>query len=120
MNTPVRNRIEAVRNVMAREKLDAIFISGTDPHKSEYLSDHWQTRFFVTGFSGSFGEVVITRDHAGLWTDTRYFLQAGEQLKDSGVELHKLRIPEAVPVVDWLLKTLNTGNRVGIDPFTLP
>jgi Xaa-Pro aminopeptidase len=105
---------------MVRENLQAVYISGTDPHRSEYLCAHWQTRKFATGFTGSFGEVVITPDHAGLWTDTRYFLQAEEQLKGTGVELHKLRVPQAIPVTEWLRMNLKEGDRVGVDPLSLP
>jgi Xaa-Pro aminopeptidase len=120
MDNLIKNRITAFRNIMIRENLSALYISGTDPHRSEYLCEHWQTRRFTTGFSGSFGEVIITLDHAGLWTDTRYFLQAEDQLKNSGIELHKLRVPQAVPVVEWLLQNLGKGDRVGIDPVSLP
>jgi Xaa-Pro aminopeptidase len=105
---------------MAVRKLDALYLSGTDPHMSEYLSDHWQIRKFVTGFSGSYGEVVITHHHAGLWTDTRYFLQAALELEETGVTLHKLRVPGAVPACQWLAGHLHPGSRVGIDPGTFP
>jgi Xaa-Pro aminopeptidase len=105
---------------MVRENLRAFYISGTDPHRSEYMCGHWQTRKFATGFTGSYGEVVITSDHAGLWTDSRYFLQAEEQLQGTGVELHKLRVPQAIPVIEWLRNHLNAGDRVGVDPFSLP
>jgi Xaa-Pro aminopeptidase len=112
--------IASLRKIMERESLDAIYLAGTDPHMSEYLCDHWQTRQYVTGFTGSFGEVVITRDHAGLWTDTRYFLQAEEQLKGTGVSLHKLRVSGAVPAVSWMLLNLPEGARLGIDPYSTP
>jgi Xaa-Pro aminopeptidase len=120
VHNQITHRISAFREIMIRENLHALYISGTDPHRSEYLCAHWQTRKFVTGFTGSFGEVVITRDHAGLWTDTRYFLQAEKQLMGTGVELHKLRVPQAIPVNEWLYRHLNDGDRVGVDPFSLP
>lgn len=105
---------------MHEEHLDAIYFSGTDPHNSEYLCDHWQVRRFLTGFTGSFGEVVITSDHAGLWTDTRYFLQAEAELEFSGVEVHKLRIPGEIKVSQWLAENLKPDSTLGLDPFSVP
>jgi len=105
---------------MDRMGLHALYLSGTDPHRSEYLCDHWQTRRFATGFTGSYGEVVITGDHTGLWTDTRYFIQAEEELEGTGITLHPLRVPRAVSVPEWLATQLKAGERVGIDPFSLP
>lgn len=120
MNQNIVNRIEAIRDFMDQRHLDAIYISGTDPHMSEYLCTHWKTREFVTGFTGSFGEVVITRDSAGLWTDTRYFLQAGEELEGTGITMHKLRVPDAIPVPEWLMLNMREGARLGLDPVSLP
>jgi Xaa-Pro aminopeptidase len=120
MKPEITERISALRRIMQRENLDAFYISGTDPHMSEYLCEHWQTRKFFTGFTGSFGEVLITREIAGLWTDTRYFIQAEEQLDGTGITLHKLRVPEAVPVVKWLKLKLRPGARLGLDPLSLP
>ncbi len=115
----IQNRLSALRSIMEKQNLDAIYISGTDPHASEYLPERWKTRAFITGFTGSYGMVVVTRDEAGLWTDTRYFLQAEEQLQGTEIKLHKLRIPGAQPPEDWLKKKLVKGNRIGIDPKTL-
>lgn len=120
MKETIPNRINALRQSMVRHGLQALYISGTDQHRSEYLSEHWQTRRFATGFTGSYGEVLITAGHAGLWTDTRYFLQAEEELHGTGVELHPLRVPHAVPVPEWLATNLDGGDGVGIDPFSLP
>ncbi len=120
MKSQVPERIADLRQAMSLRKLDALYLSGTDPHMSEYLSDHWQIRKFVTGFSGSYGEVVITHHHAGLWTDTRYFLQAALELEGTGVTMHQLRVPGAVPAFTWLADHLHPGSRVGIDPGTLP
>jgi len=114
MNT-IKNRVEAIRSQMKIVGIDAWYISGTDPHGSEYLPDCWQTRAFISSFTGSFGIVVITATHAGLWTDTRYFLQAEEQLKGTDMQLHKLRVPDAVPPEKWLAENLQTGAVVGID-----
>ena len=120
MNQIIAKRIEAVRKYMGRHNLNALYISGTDPHMGEYLCSHWKTREFLTGFTGSFGEVVITMESAGLWTDTRYFLQAEEQLEGTGVTMHKLRVPDAIPVPEWLQQNLPDGSRLGLDPVSLP
>ena len=120
MNQIIVKRIEAVRGYMSRHNLDALYISGTDPHMSEYLCSHWQTREFATGFTGSFGEVIITQESAGLWTDTRYFLQAEEQLEGTGITMHKLRVPDAVPVPEWLRRNLPDDACLGLDPVSLP
>ncbi|MBS7375164.1 MAG: aminopeptidase P family N-terminal domain-containing protein, partial [Muribaculaceae bacterium] len=79
--TTVEN-LEAVRSEMRRVGVDAVIIPGTDPHQSEYINDHWKARDWVSGFTGSNGTAVITLDQAALWTDSRYFLQAEEQLQD--------------------------------------
>ena len=81
---------------------DAVIIGGSDPHSSEYPAERWQQVRFVSDFTGEAGDIVITREHAGLWTDTRYFIQAASQLSGSEIQLHKLRIPEAVPIPRWL------------------
>lgn len=115
----IRMRVKALRLEMLKQNLDAFYISGTDPHSSEYLPSRWKTREFITGFTGSYGMVVITQEEAGLWTDTRYFLQAEEQLKGSGIKLFKLRVPGAVSPENWLAKKLSEGSKVGIDPLSL-
>jgi len=117
---PVSKRIAALREFMEAEETDAIFISCTDPHLGEYMTDRWQVRKFITGFSGSYGSVVVTMDHAGLWTDTRYFLQAEHQLQGSGIAMHKLRVPDSVLPEEWLIANLKPGQRIGIDITTLP
>ena len=120
MEKTIVQRLSALRDIMERESLDAYYISGTDPHMSEYLSQHWRTRRYISGFSGSWGELLVTREMAGLWTDTRYFIQAEEELKGSGIEMHKLRVPEAIPVVQWMKLNLHEGARIGVDPYSLP
>lgn len=105
---------------MAVNNLDGCFISGSDPHFSEYLSEHWQLRRYFTGFTGSYGEVVITREKAGLWTDSRYFIQAEQELAGSGVDLFRLRIPGAVSATEWLSELLPKGSRIGVDPASTP
>jgi Xaa-Pro aminopeptidase len=115
----IQQRLAALRTEMQKLDLDAWFISGTDPHSSEYLPLKWKTREFISGFTGSYGTVVVTKSEAGLWTDTRYFLQAEEQLKGTGIKMYKLRVPEAISPEIWLSEKLNSGNRVGIDAQTI-
>ena len=81
---------------------DAVVISGTDPHNSEYPAPRWKQVEWACGFTGEAGDQVVTPDHAGLWTDSRYFIQANAQLAGTGVELHKTRVPEEVPIPQWL------------------
>ncbi len=79
----INERISELRKVMAEEGLDAYIISGSDPHQSEYTAERWTTRRWISGFTGSAGLVVVTADKAGLWTDSRYFLQAESELQGS-------------------------------------
>jgi len=115
----IQKRLIALRSEMKSLDLDAWYISGTDPHSNEYLPLKWQTRSFISGFTGSFGTVIVTSSEAGLWTDTRYFIQAEEQLKGTGIAMHKMRVPDAVSPESWLSEQLSTGNRVGIDAQTM-
>lgn len=116
----VREKLAALREIMDRESLDAYIVSGTDPHNSEYLPAAWQQREWISGFTGSFGTVVVLKEEAGLWTDTRYFIQAEKQLSGSGIKLHKLRVPDAVDYPEWLASNLPADSRVGIDYFCTP
>ena len=95
-------RIAALRGVMERNGWDAVVVSGSDPHSSEYPAPRWQQVKFLSGFTGEAGDLVVTQDHAGLWTDSRYFIQALTQLEGTGVELHKTRVPGAVGIPQWL------------------
>lgn len=95
-------RINALRQLMMINGWDAVVVSGSDPHASEYPAPRWKQVEWLTGFTGEAGDVVITRDHAGLWTDSRYFIQAVTQLEGTGVELHKTRVPGAVLIPEWL------------------
>ncbi len=117
--TEIRQRLKALRLEILRRNLDAWYISGTDPHASEYLPERWQTRQFISGFTGSYGIVVVAQEESILWTDSRYFIQAEEQLKGSGIKMQKLRVPDAVPPELWLAKKLTRGSKVGFDPQTL-
>ena len=100
---------------MALSDLDVYIIPGTDPHMGEYVPDYWQIRSWLSGFTGSAGTLVITSNFAGLWTDSRYFLQAESELSGSGIELVKLRVPHTPEHVDWVVKNLSVGSRVGVD-----
>ncbi|MBS7156751.1 MAG: aminopeptidase P family protein [Sanguibacteroides justesenii] len=117
MNIP--EKLIELRRIMNRENIAAYIISGTDPHNSEYLPAPWQQRKWISGFTGSYGTVVVTKNEAGLWTDTRYFIQAEKELAGSGIKLHKLRIPGAVDYPQWLAEVLEPGNKVGIDGFCM-
>ena len=96
------DRIEALRGLMARNGWDAVVVSGSDPHASEYPAPRWQQVRWLSGFTGEAGDLVVTMEHAGLWTDSRYFIQAQTQLEGTGVELHKTRVPGEVPIPRWL------------------
>jgi Xaa-Pro aminopeptidase len=111
----IHERISALRNLMEEKGVDAYIIPSEDPHGSEYVTPHWQCRQWISGFTGSAGTVVVTKKMAGLWTDFRYYIQASEELKDSGIELFKFG-KEGVPSFEnWLAKNLERGNTVGID-----
>lgn len=116
----IKNRVAAIRQLLEKSGLDAWYISGTDPHSSEYLPARWRTREFISGFTGSYGDAIITRDEAILWTDTRYFLQAETQLSGSGFTMQKLRVPGAVPSWEWLARNLRPGSKVGVHAESLP
>ena len=102
MSTIYSDRIARVREIMAERGWDAVVIYGTDPHSSEYPAARWKQVEWLTGFTGEAGDVVVTADHAGLWTDSRYFIQAISQLEGTGVELHKTRQPDSVYIPQWL------------------
>ena len=106
-------RIEALRALMSEHGWEAVVLSGSDPHSSEYPAPRWQQVKWLTGFTGEAGDVVVTMDHAGLWTDSRYFIQAMTQLEGTGVELHKTRQPDSVYIPQWL--ALHGIRRVAVD-----
>ena len=104
---------------MQEEGLDAYIIFGTDPHMSEYLPEHWQTRSFIAGFTGSAGMVIVSRDKAALWTDSRYFLQAEEQLDGTGIDLVKMRTVGHPEPAQWLKINLKKGAVAGTDAWSV-
>ncbi|MBP3256859.1 MAG: aminopeptidase P family protein [Bacteroidales bacterium] len=95
-------RVEALRALMRENHWDIVILSGSDPHASEYPSARWKQVEWLSGFTGEAGDLVVTQDHAGLWTDTRYFIQAVKQLEGSGIRLHKMRVPDQVPIPEWI------------------
>lgn len=96
-----RDRIETVRAMMRSKGWDVVIVTGNDPHNSEYSAARWHQVAWLTGYTGE-GDLVVTEDHVGLWTDTRYFIQASQQLPAAGVELHKTRVPGQVLIPEWL------------------
>lgn len=103
---------------MQSKSISAYITYSTDPHSGEYVPAHWESRKWITGFTGSAGTAVITPDNGGLWTDSRYFIQAEEQLTDTGLKLFKERMPETPSIPQWLCRVLKKGERVGIDGYT--
>ena len=95
-------RLGQLRRLMEEKGWDAVVLTGSDPHASEYPAARWKQVEWLTGFSGECGDVAVTRDHAGLWTDTRYFIQASKVLPGTGFVLHKTRVPGAVLIPEWL------------------
>ncbi len=95
-------RILALRSLMKHNGWDAVIITGSDPHASEYTAPRWQQVAWFSGFTGEAGDLVVTMYHAGLWTDSRFFIQAAEQLEGTCIELHKTRVPGAVGIPEWL------------------
>ena len=108
-------RITALRAKMKENKIDAYVIPSSDAHQSEYVNVHWKSREWISGFTGSAGLVVITQDHAGLWTDSRYFIQAETELAGSPVVLHKQGVPHAPEHNAWMRDHLPAGSTIGID-----
>lgn len=106
-------RIASLRSLMAENGWDAVVISGSDPHSGEYPAPRWKQVEWLSGFTGEAGDMVVTMDHAGLWTDSRYFIQANEQLAGTGVTLHKTRLPESIGIPGWL--ALNELRVVAVD-----
>lgn len=112
----INQRLESLREVMRRERLSAFIFPSTDAHQSEYVADHWQGRTWISGFNGSAGTAVVTMKSAALWTDSRYFLAAEEQLKGTEFQLMKLKIEGTPTISEWLAQELQGENaEVGLD-----
>jgi len=112
----IKERIEKLRAVMREKEISACVVPGTDPHASEYIAECWKDRVWISGFTGSAGTVVIALEKAGLWTDSRYFLQGEAQLAGSGIDLMKMGLPETPGMVGWIISTLKKGESVGVNP----
>jgi Xaa-Pro aminopeptidase len=112
---PFRRRLGLIRRSMKKNKTDVYIIPSTDPHLGEYVPDHWRIIQWLTGFTGSAATVVITGSHAGLWTDSRYFIQAEQQLEGTGVTLMNTNLTDSKDFSEWLRETLKKGGRIGLD-----
>ena len=115
MKMTVNQRIEALREVMKREHLAAFIFPSTDPHQGEYVPDHWKGREFISGFNGSAGTAVVTLTSAALWTDSRYFIAAEEQLRGTEFLLMKLKVAGTPTIADWIGKECGAGAEVAVD-----
>ena len=111
----INQRLSDLREVMRREHLAAFIFPSTDPHQSEYVADHWKGREWISGFNGSAGTAVVTMTSAALWTDSRYFLAAEEQLKGTEYQLMRLKIEGTPTIAEWIGRVCGAGAEVGID-----
>lgn len=111
----IPERVSAIRQFMEEKQLDLFIVPSTDAHLSEYPPKHWESRKWISGFTGSAGTAVVTKDKAGVWTDSRYFLQAADELKDTGFELFKMGQPGTPDMTDWVIEQAGNGGTVGID-----
>jgi len=115
----VNEKVALLRSAMKETALSAWIVNGTDPHKSEYVSERWQSRKWLSGFTGSAGTIVVTLDKALIWVDSRYFVQCAEQIKETCFEMRKIDGPEASSPMDFLANEFKNGEKVGISAETL-
>ena len=115
MKQSIKERIHALRMTFRPNNIKAFIIPSTDPHLSEYVAPYWMSREWISGFTGSAGTAVILMDKAGLWTDSRYFLQAEKELEGSGITLYKDMLPETPSITKFLCQNLKPGEYVSID-----
>ena len=115
MKQSIKERIHALRMTFRPNNIKAFIIPSTDPHLSEYVARYWMSREWISGFTGSAGTAVILMDKAGLWTDSRYFLQAEKELEGSGITLYKEMLPETPSITKFLCQNLKPGESVSID-----
>ncbi|WP_071147771.1 aminopeptidase P family protein [Bacteroides ihuae] len=111
----INQRITCLRELLIEQGLAAFIIPSADPHLSEYVSSHWKSREWISGFNGSAGTIVITLNQAGLWTDSRYFLQAAEQLDGTCIDLYKEMLPQTPTIKEFLHDKIKEGSTIGID-----
>ena len=112
----MKNKLGLLRRLMKSHDLQAYLIPSADPHQSEYVPEFWKRRQFLTGFTGSAGDAVVTLDQAGLWTDSRYFLQAERELEGSGFSLFRAGQPKVPSWQEWVAQKLSQGEALGVDP----
>lgn len=110
-----KQKLALLRASMKNNGIDAYIIPNTDPHLGEYIPDHWRIVKWLTGFTGSAANVIVTKSFAGLWTDSRYFIQAAGQLAGSGIKLMKINTPPDPSLTEWLSVNLKKGQRIGFD-----
>lgn len=115
MKQSIKERIHALRMAFHPNNIKAFIIPSTDPHLSEYVAPYWMSREWISGFTGSAGTVVVLMDKAGLWTDSRYFLQAEKELEGSGITLYKEMLPKTPSITEFLCQNLKPGESVSID-----
>ncbi|MGL4993758.1 MAG: aminopeptidase P family protein [Bacteroidales bacterium] len=115
MINAIRERISRLRKYLTLHNLDAFIVPSSDAHISEYTATHWKSRTWISGFTGSAGSAVITLNRAGLWTDSRYFIQAENELQETSVELFRVGLPETPDMLEFLSSELPEGSVVGID-----
>src|SRR5574344_1921913 len=115
MENIYQGRVEQLRSLRRAKDWDAIVITGSDPHCSEYPAERWKQVEWISGFTGEVGDIVITLDHAGLWADTRYFIQAKDQLAGTSIELHKTRVPGQILIPEWLDSEFGRGGIIAVD-----
>ena len=108
-------KLALLRRTMKAVKADACFIPSSDPHMSEYLPAHWQSRSYFSGFTGSAGTLVVTTDSSALWTDGRYFIQAERQLAESEIQLMRMGQKNVPTVAMWLAQALQEGQTLALD-----
>lgn len=111
----ISRRLADLRKLFTEYKIEALIVPSNDPHFSEYVADRWKCREWISGFNGSAGTVVITKTAAALWTDSRYFLQAEDQLKGSGIELMRMGLPNVPSIEEYLLQLISEEGKVGLD-----
>ena len=111
----VKERVQALREKMKASGVAMYVVPSTDCHESEYVSEHFRARAFITGFTGSAGTAVIAQDDAGLWTDGRYFLQAEAQLQGTGIRLFRMGEPGVPTVEEYIQEHLEKGEKLGFD-----
>jgi len=115
MDEMVADRITGLRALMRENRVDAYVVPSADPHQSEYVADYWKCRAWLSGFSGSAGTVAVLQDQTGLWTDGRYFIQAEQELKGSGIDLFRMQMPDVPELIDWLVEQVPEEGTVAID-----